>query len=184
MNKSGKQTLELEEVARRLNGIGVQWAVFAGAAATAYGVDRPITDIDILVPAVEGERVARVFPGAKIRQREDGAVWVISLAGYDILAGLNQVDLDCEMSKRLKHIKVENVKVPVISVEDNIALKALRGRGASEGKRDWKDVEEMVRVVRSVDWEYLYWRLEQLESKEQVAKVLERLEEMKAKYVL
>jgi hypothetical protein len=43
----------LAEVARRLDGAGITWAVFAGAAATAYGATRPLTDVDILVPAAD-----------------------------------------------------------------------------------------------------------------------------------
>jgi hypothetical protein len=184
MSKSNKEALGLEEVAERLNRIGVHWAVFAGAAAKAYGVDRPITDIDILVSSEAGAQVARVFPEAQIKRRDDGTVWVIELTGYDILAGLNQADLDREMTERVRYMEIEGVRTPVISVEDNIALKALRGRGASEGKRDWDDVEEMLKAVRNVDWEYLYWRIEQLESKERATKVFERLEVMKVSYGL
>lgn len=146
MSKTDAKKWKLEEVAKRLNEASVRWAVFAGAAATAYGVDRPIKDIDILVPAVEGERAAKAFPEAEIERREDGTVWVLSLAGYDILAGLNQIDMDREMGERLCYREIERVRVPVISVEDNIVLKALRGYGAAEGKRDWEDVEEMVVV--------------------------------------
>lgn len=184
MDISSERALGLEEVAGRLNGLGVQWAVFAGAAATAYGVSRPITDVDILVPAVEGERVAKAFPEARVKRREDETVWVFQMAGYDILAGLNQGDLDSEMQERLIYREIEGVRVPVISVEDNIALKAMWGRGPAEGKHDWEDVEEMVKGVRTVDWEYLHWRLEQFQPPDQVARVLERLEEIRARYKL
>jgi len=44
----------LEEIAQRLDHAGITWAVFAGAAAAAYGATRPLTDVDILVPAAEG----------------------------------------------------------------------------------------------------------------------------------
>ncbi|MCL7454342.1 MAG: hypothetical protein M8467_14990, partial [Anaerolineae bacterium] len=54
--------LSLREVARRLDSAGMAWAVFAGAAAMAYGADRPLTDVDILVPAADGARLATVFP--------------------------------------------------------------------------------------------------------------------------
>jgi hypothetical protein len=175
MGQSDEKALDLDEVARRLDETGVQWAVFAGAAAAAYGVSRPINDIDILVPAVEGERMAKAFPEAEIERRANGAVWVLSLQGYDILAGLRQIDLDREMGERLRYREIEGVRVPMISVEDNIAIKAMRGHGAAQGKRDWEDVEEMLRAVGAVDWDYLCWRLEQLEPKERVAEVLKRL---------
>jgi hypothetical protein len=181
MSEANERTLGWEEVAGRLNELEIPWAVLAGAAATAYGVKRPITDIDILVPAAEGERVAIAFPEAKIERREDGTVRVLYLAGYDILAGLRHTDLNDEMAKRLNDREIEGVRVPVIPVEDNIALKALLGRGPEEGKHDWEDVEEMVGAVGGVDWGYLYRRLEQSGSEEQVAPVLERIEEVRAR---
>ena len=55
-------TLSLEQVARRLDSAGIAWAVFAGAAASVYGAVHPLTDVDILVPAAEGTRVASLFP--------------------------------------------------------------------------------------------------------------------------
>jgi hypothetical protein len=61
--------LSLEEVARRLDRAGVVWAVFAGAAAAVYGATRPLTDVDILIPAAEGDRVAALFPEAQVKIR-------------------------------------------------------------------------------------------------------------------
>ena len=54
--------VSFEEIARRLDGARVTWAVFAGAAASVYGATCPLTDVDILVPAAEGDRVAALFP--------------------------------------------------------------------------------------------------------------------------
>jgi hypothetical protein len=54
----------LAGVACRLNRAEIPWAVFAGAASAIYGADRAVTDIDILVPAADGERVAALFPGS------------------------------------------------------------------------------------------------------------------------
>lgn len=181
MDNSKATLLSLAEVTRRLNAIGIPWAVFAGAAAAAYGVNRPITDIDILVPVAAGAQAAQAFPEAEVERRIDGTVRVLKLPGYDILAGLNQSDLDRAMEQRLNHAVIEGVRVPLIPVEDNIVLKAQLGRGAAEGKRDWEDVEEMVQVVKTVDWEYLYWRLEQLESPERLARIVERLEAVRAR---
>ena len=64
--------LSLEEVARRLDRAGIPWAVFAGAAASAYGATRPLTDVDILVPSTEGNQVAALFPEGEIKRGEDG----------------------------------------------------------------------------------------------------------------
>lgn len=181
MDELGERELELEEVAARLNGIGVDWAVFAGAAAAAYGVDRPITDVDILVPAAVGEGVAEAFPEAEIVRGDNGTILGLRLAGYDILAGLEGVDLDQEMAERLRYGEIEGVRVPIIPVEDNIALKAVWGRGTAEGKRDWEDIEGMMRAVEILDWGYLRSRLEQLESRERAQELLSKLETLGAR---
>ena len=131
------QTLTLEEIARRLNSAGVLWAVFARAAASVYGVTRPVTDVDILVPVREGERVASLFPEAEVERDARGAVVGLELPGCDILAGLiwqsadlfQNLDLDAPMAGRLTRHEIAGVLVPVIPPEDNILLKALWGRG-------------------------------------------------------
>lgn len=167
--------MSLSEVAARLNKNGIPWAVFAGAAAVAYGVDRPITDVDILVPSSEGERLAALFPEGEIKRDDAGELDGICLEGFDIIAGLRLVDLDEAMAARLTQGQVGGVPVPLIPVEDNIALKATWGRGLEQGKHDWQDVEAMIAAVDNLDWDYLRWRLEQLQPRERAARVLARL---------
>jgi hypothetical protein len=171
--------LSLEEVARRLERAGVTWAVFAGAAAAVYGSDRPLTDVDILVSAGEGTRVACLFPEAVVKRQEDGRVrgielptGSINLPAVDIIAGLTMVegdvtyhiDLDEEMAARRTRHEIAGIEMPVIPVEDNILLKAVWGRGPEEGKHDWEDVHAMLAHVAvshgAVDWAYLHWRAE------------------------
>lgn len=167
--------LSLSKVAARLDASGMPWVVFAGAAAVAYGVDRPITDVDILVPSSEGERLTALFPEGEIKRDEAGALDGICLEGFDIIAGLWLLDLDEEMAARITHGQVDGVPVPLIPVEDNIALKATWGRGPEQGKHDWQDVDAMIAAVVTLDWDYLRWRLEQLQPQEQVDRVLTRL---------
>jgi hypothetical protein len=157
MNESAA-FLSLAEVARRLDGAGITWAVFAGAAATIYGVTRPITDVDILIPAAEGDRAAAIFPEAQAIRLEDGAVWVLKLPGADLVARLTTADLDAPMSARLTRHEIAGVSVPVIPPEDNILLKALWDRGPQQGKHDWEDVVAMMTHLPTIDWEYLRWR--------------------------
>lgn len=168
--------LTFAEIAQRLDGAGITWAVFAGAAAVVYGASRPITDVDILVPAAEGERVADLFPGAEVHRGEDGAILGLELPDFDILAGLTSMDLDAPMAARLTHHEIAGVTVPVIPPEDNILLKALWGRGPEVGKHDWEDVEAMLARLPTLDWKYLRWRVGVCVPREQEQRLLERLE--------
>jgi hypothetical protein len=171
--------LTLAEIARRLDQAGITWAVFAGAAAAAYGATRPLTDVDILVPAAEGERLAALFPEAQVDRREDGSARGIQLPGFDILAGLTIMDLDAHMAARLQRHEIADVTVPVIPPEDNILLKAIMGRGPEVGKHDWDDVRAMVAHLPSLDWEYLRWRADACGPRHRVQRALECLEAMR-----
>ena len=180
-------TLSLQEVARRLNRAGVPWAVFAGAAASVYGATRPLTDVDILVTAAYGGRAAALFPEGQAKHREGGAVHIIQLPGFDLVAGLTwregdstyTMDLDEQMAARLQHHEITGVIVPVIPPEDNILLKALFGRGPEVGKHDWEDVQAMVAHLPALDWEYLRWRVDACGSGPRMGWALERLEALR-----
>jgi len=152
-----RTTLPLAEIAQRLERAGIPWAVFAGAAA-AYGVTRPLTDVDILVPAAEWTRTAALFPEAQVKRRADGPVECLQLPGFDIVAGLRAMDLDAQMAERLMRHEITGVTVPVIPPEDNILLKAMLGRGPEVGKHDWEDIGAMMAHLLALDWAYLRWR--------------------------
>jgi hypothetical protein len=171
--------LSLKEIARRFDCAGVTWAVFAGAAASVYGSPRPLTDVDILVPAAEASRLTVLFPEAEVIYREDGSVRAIQLPGFDILAGLSTMDLDAQMTERRTRHEIVGVTVPVIPPEDNILLKAIMGRGPEVGKHDWDDVRAMVAHLPSLDWEYLRWRADACGPRHRVQRALECLEAMR-----
>lgn len=175
MPDESKGLAGLGEIAARLDGAGMQWVVFAGAAASVYGAERPLTDVDILIPAAEGDRLMALFPGAELVSRQPGLLH-LALPGVDLLAGLGTVDLDPQMATRVARHEVGGIQVPVIPPEDNILLKATWGRGPEVGKHDWEDVEAMMDTMPSLDWEYLRWRAGTMEQPERVQEIMERLE--------
>ena len=178
-----ESTLSLQQVGRRLERAGIPWALFAGAAAAAYGSTRPTTDVDILVPAEVGGRLARLFPKGRLERHEDGSV-VLKLPDIEILAGLGwktlhsgyRMDLDAAMAARLTEHEIAGVRVPVIPVEDNILLKAMAGRGPEVGKHDWEDVEAMLAHGPALDWNYLRLRAEACEPPLRRQRLLRHLE--------
>ena len=176
MKSQAKTDRSLEEIARLLDENDIPWAVFAGAAAHAYGASRPLTDVDILVPRAEGDRVPALFPEARLVRHDE--IQVVVLPGVDIVAGLHDMDLDKEMAARLTRHEIAGVVVPVIPAEDNILLKGLMGRGPEEGKHDWEDVGAMMAHLPVLDWAYLRWRASRCGPRAHVAQVLARLETM------
>jgi hypothetical protein len=176
--------LAFAELASRLDGEGIVWAVFAGAAAAAYGATRALTDVDILVRASHGERLARLFPEATVARRKDGVVKAMGLPGFDLVTGLRwrddsgtyTLDLDARMETRLTRHEVSALKAPVIPPEDNILLKALWGRGPDVGKHDWEDVQAMMANLPNLNWEYLRWRAERCGPRQRTRQVVRQLE--------
>ena len=176
MTDESQSLAQFTEVAVRLDEAGVSWVIFAGAAASVYGADRPLTDVDILVPASEGERLRGLFPQAAASWQQ--GLLHLALPGVDLLAGLGSIDLDGEMAARVTRHEVGGLRVPVIPREDNILLKAMMGRGAEQGKHDWEDVEAMMASVTSLDWPYLRWRASTLNEPVKVQAVLQKLESL------
>jgi hypothetical protein len=164
----------LGEIAAKLDGAGIQWALFAGAAASVYGAERAITDVDILVPHGEAQRLLELLPEAELAYSEPGLTH-LALPGVDLLAGMGAVDLDAPMGARLTRHDIGEILVPVIPREDNILLKAVWGRGADQGKHDWEDVEAMMAEAPSLDWQYLRWRATTLDEPELLPEIMERL---------
>ncbi len=169
-----KMKPSFKEIARLLDDNGITWAVFAGMAAFAYGSPRLPTNVDILVPVAEGDRVAALFPKARATRHK--GVKVVRLPGFGILAaGLPDMDLDEQMAARLTRHEIAGVTVPVIPPEDNILIKGLRGQGPEVGKHDWEDVQEMMMHLPTLDWKYVDWRASMCEPREHVEQVLEQL---------
>ena len=175
MSDESKGLGGLGEIAAKLDGAGMPWVVFAGAAASVYGADRVVTDVDILVPARDGDRLMALFPDAELVFSQPGLLH-LEMPGVDLLVGLGTVNLDSRMATRVTRHELGGILVPVIPPEDNILLKATWGRGAEQGKHDWVDVEAMMATVPSLDWEYLRWRAGTLDQPELVQGIMERLE--------
>ncbi len=165
----------LGEIAAKLEGAGIRWALFAGAAASAYGAERVITDLDILVPHGEAQRLLELLPEAELVSLQPGLTH-LALPEVDLLAGMGAVDLDAPMAARITRHEIGGVRVPVIPREDNILLKATWGRGADQGKHDWEDVEAMMASAPALDWQYLRWRASTLDKPAQMKKIVARLE--------
>ena len=165
----------LGKLAEKLDQAGIPWALFAGAASSVYGAGRAVTDLDILVPHDQAERLRELLPGVERVYSEPGLTH-LALPGVDLLAGMGAVDLDAPMATRITRHEIGGVRVPVIPREDNILLKAMWGRGAEQGKHDWEDVEAMMASAPSLDWDYLRWRAGTLDQRERVEGLLARLE--------
>ena len=157
----------LAKIKNRLRQARIRWAIFAGAAASCYGSQREITDIDILVRCED-------FEIAKTVLRD------INMEGFDIVTG-GEIKtsqgtcpffLDIRMIERLNWKRLLGINVPVLSVEDNIVFKAILQRGKECGKHDLEDIEATASKEK-IDLKYLAERVRKCHAEKRVNSLLQ-----------
>ena len=173
----------LLRVRERLRGLGIDWAIFAGAASYLYGARREITDIDIMVREENMPTVSEAL-GAEATWLEgpSGSVLGGSVDDIDLIGGMRIVVgeeayeffMDDEMARKVRTMALEGIEVPVLSPEDNVVFKGIMQRGEGEGKRDVQDVAEILNN-QPIDPEYLMRRAGLCGAEERVLDLLMRL---------
>jgi len=148
---------------------GIEWVIFAGAAAACYGSKRKITDVDILVDCGDLEKVKIALKGVDVKGFDIGC-------GAEIKTdeGTCPFFLDDEMIERANWKRLFGVDVPVMSVEDNIVLKAILQRGEERGKHDVEDIKSMI-AHEKVDLKYLEKRIRKCQAEKRVTPLLKSL---------
>lgn len=147
----------LVDLARVLSKLRVRWFVFGAQAVNAYGVPRMTADLDVTVmlePASTGRiQKALELGGFSSRVGDVGAfvarTRVMPLVhrptGFLVDIVLGQEGLEEEMSRRVEHMQIEGVEVPMISLRDLIVTKVLAGR-----EKDREDVRQLLRTAHGV----------------------------------
>ena len=153
----------------RLEEIGIPWVVFAGAAAYCYGSEREITDVDILVRCEELEKARAALAGVDFHDFDLGCG-----AEIEVAQSVCPFFLDDEMMEKAEWKMLFGVKIPIISVEDNIVFKAILQRGEDEGKFDIEDIKSMIDHTE-VDLQYLKRRIQLSKAEKRVMPLLRAL---------
>jgi hypothetical protein len=145
---------------RQLTEHEIPYCVFGGAAASFFGVTRPIGDIDLLLGVPDVERMAALFPDAE-RVGANGLsiapleLWCapLSLSFGDVT---RELDFDAALSARRTRRQLGGVPVWCAPVEDLIVIKAILQR---EGRHDMSDIFAMLSAnSKALDVDYLRQR--------------------------
>lgn len=163
---------ELRRVTKILDSLAFPWAIYAGAAARVYGCERPVRDVDILVPGECKIAVSLTFHRTFGEQHLDFHTCKVRAKTMKLEKIEISTDpritlskrtyyfrLDSLMAKRVRRVRLFSVKVPVVSVEDNIVFKLLLQRGFDDRKFDLQDAKVMLFKNR-IDLGYLMKRSE------------------------
>lgn len=154
----------LAVVQKVLDAAGLQWGVFAGAAAHLYGNRRPINDIDILVaPGMLGQVASLLQQGQKAVQFDGGRILWRGIKLFDDLTvrqegRIHPFSLDTAMASHTQRKPLLGSKVLLLAPEDVMVHKLLLFRGSNEGKHDEADVANIVKR-QTLDTEYLKERI-------------------------
>ncbi len=175
----------LQEVAARLDASGIPWCVFAGAAATCYGVQRAITDVDIFLHSEETARILALFPDGQPRPAKHPGEYSLEFGPVELWWGtlylkggerLYPVPFDEPMRARVTRQAVLGITVPVSAAEDIIAFKAILQRGPEQGKHDLEDIQAIAQTLGSrLDLDYLKERARVCQALERVQGCLQQL---------
>jgi hypothetical protein len=169
MNRSDAMHSKLAKIKSRLQQERVEWAIFAGAAASCYGSRREITDIDILVRCEDLEKARAALKDVDTECFDIGCGTHIETS-----EGVCSFFLDDKMVARINLKDIFGVRVPVMSVEDNIVLKAILQRGEEEKKHDLQDIRYMA-AHEKIDLAYLRKRVIISNADKRVMPLLRRL---------
>lgn len=145
----------------------IPYALFAGAAATFYGVQREIRDLDIVFPASEREIIKNSFYNFFLKQKGDSD-FALSFKNLELIEGNLKYSIrgsehhftyDDDMILKRKIFRWKNNNIYFMSVEDTIVLKIIL-------QRDYNgipyDIEDVVMLLQhnKIDTDYLTIRLQ------------------------
>ena len=173
------------QAAARLDASGISWCVFAGAAATCYGVQRAITDIDIALLSTDTRRILALFPEGQPKPAKHPGEYSLDFGPVELWWGmlflqggerLYPVPFDEPMRQRITRQTILGVDVPVSAPEDIIVFKAILQRGPEQGKHDLEDLQAIAQTLSNrLDLDYLKERARICQALERVQSCLQRL---------
>lgn len=156
----------LRRTANALSHGGVPHVFMGGLASAALGRPRWTHDIDVFVKRRDNRRALDVLEAAGFTTQETDPLWIYKALKDDVLVDVifrsaGRVELDDEMVARARISEVPGARVPVISAEDLIVVKALVFK--ERAPRHWYDALALLQRT-DLDWDYLLRRALSYES--------------------
>jgi predicted nucleotidyltransferase len=154
----------LEESVAVAERSGVPYAVMGGIASSALGRDRWTHDVDVFVRRQDAGQLLRRYAeaGFEVEQRDEA--WLYKAWRDQVMVDLifevnshstDPIDFDEEMRARVREVTFEGVRLPVLSPEDLVVIKAVVHK--EHRARHWFDALGLI-GAGGLDWEYLLRR--------------------------
>lgn len=171
-----------ELIVHRFESSQIPWAFFAGVAASAYGVQRPINDIDIIFAPHANEETQRIFCEFEVLNKPETRLALgdsqIELVSGELTYYSNgetyRFTFDSDMIGRRNKVRWGNTSYYFLSREDTIILKAILRREIEGSEFDATEIMTIARTA-ALDWEYMTFRAAACGAVNRVASVLKMI---------
>ena len=150
----------LRETVDVLRRSGIPHVFMGGLASAALGRPRWTHDIDVFVKKDDAGRTLAILEEEGFAIQETDPQWLFKALKDDVLVDVifrssGKIFLDDEMVTRAQHADIDGLRVPVISPEDLVVIKALVHK--ERAPRHWFDALALLRRD-DLDWKYLVRR--------------------------
>lgn len=132
-----------------LDARGIGCAVIGGLAVSLRGLPQMTAGVDLVIHADvnDGLRIVRGLSSTPFLPLFDGVEEAVTGVRVDLAIGMSGFERDAV--RRATPVAVGDVRLPVVSIEDLLVMKALAGRPQDEA-----DIRGLVDVQRvSIDWD-------------------------------
>jgi Nucleotidyl transferase of unknown function (DUF2204) len=131
--------------------------LMGGIASAVHGRPRWTHDLDVFVRPQHARRLLQLFADAGFATEENDPFWLFKATKDEVLVDIifrsvGDLYLDDEMLARQVHGELHGRKVPLVSAEDLLVIKAIAH--AEHSPRHWHDALGII-ARQHLDWDYL-----------------------------
>lgn len=160
----------LAALQRAFSALGLRWFLFGAQAAIFYGAARLTADVDVTVELGErsiDELIATLESAGFDARVPDTAAFVERTKVLPVVHRATRIPVDCVLAgpgleqaflSRARDVPLGDVRIPIVSAEDLVAMKILAGR-----PKDLDDVATVLTAGKDLDVDLVRTTLRMLE---------------------
>ena len=153
----------LADAVQTLDAAGIPYLLMGGIGSFALGRPRSTDDIDLFLRPEDAKEALKALGDAGFETEETFPDWLFKAFKRGALVDLifrssGDVFLDDEMRQRSRDVEFKDLKIPVVSPEDLLVIKAVATKENSS--HHWYDALAIIARC-DLDWEYLLTRARQ-----------------------
>lgn len=150
----------LGETRDALEGLGIPYMFIGGLPLVVYGRPKPVQDLDVMVKQEDADKAIQALAEAGFETKDPPEQWLQKAAKQGVLVDVitrSEGDLyvDDEMIERIVVADYKGERVPLVSAEDLLVMKAIAHE--EDTAHYWHDAMTLI-VGAELDWGYVVER--------------------------